>query len=160
MGRHSEFTEELATRICAEISAGSKLSDVCKPDDMPCERAVYGWLAKQPTFVQQYARAMEERTNAMAEELLAIADDGSNDFMQRNYGEDVAWVENGEAIQRSKLRVDTRKWLMSKMNAKKYGDKFAVGGDKAMDPIQTESITAGDLAMALLGKLRPAIEGD
>lgn len=60
----------------------------------------------------------------MAEDIMDISDDGSNDWMERNYGDKVEWITNGEALQRSRLRVDTRKWLMSKLAAKKYGDKL------------------------------------
>ena len=123
-GRPTLFTEELASRICAELASGLKLTEICGPDDMPSDRTVYRWLASNDQFCQQYARAQAERTSAMAEEILAIADDGSNDWMKRNHGDDVAWVTNGEALQRSRLRVDARKWLMSKMNPKKYGDKI------------------------------------
>lgn len=60
----------------------------------------------------------------MSEEILDISDDGSNDWMEVNYGEHTAWKTNGEALQRSRLRVDTRKWLMAKMKPKVYGDKL------------------------------------
>ena len=55
----------------------------------------------------------------MGDEVLEIADDGSNDWMERD-GRD---VENSEAIARSRLRVDTRKWVLSRMLPKMYGDK-------------------------------------
>ncbi len=58
----------------------------------------------------------------MAEEIQDIADDGTNDWMEVNGREVTGWKENGESIQRSKLRVDTRKWLMAKMKPKRYGD--------------------------------------
>lgn len=59
----------------------------------------------------------------MADEIKEISDDGSNDWMERNDGENVAWVANGEHIQRSRLRVDTRKWHLSKALPKIYGDR-------------------------------------
>lgn len=123
-GRPSDYTEELAARICAEIGQGSKLKDICEAEDMPCDRTVYRWLAANDQFSQQYARAMESRANVMAEEILEIADNATNDWMQRNHGEDdPGWALNGDHVQRSKLRIDSRKWLMSKMAPKKYGDK-------------------------------------
>lgn len=124
IGRPTLYSNELAARICAELAGGAKLTDICQADDMPTDRTVYRWLASNDTFCQQYARAQEDRTSAMAEEILDIADDGRNDWMERNHGEDKAWVTNGEAMQRSRLRVDTRKWLMSKMAPKKYGEKI------------------------------------
>lgn len=61
----------------------------------------------------------------MADETLEICDDGSNDWLERQ-GEDEkrTYVLNGEHVQRSRLRVDTRKWLLSKALPKIYGDKI------------------------------------
>ena len=60
----------------------------------------------------------------MFEEMFDIADDSSNDYMAKQYGDGVeVQVLNSENIQRSRLRIDTRKWALSKMNPKKYGDK-------------------------------------
>jgi hypothetical protein len=62
----------------------------------------------------------------MADELLEIADDGSNDWMIRQHGADQSYAPNGEHIQRSRLRLDTRKWLLLKALPKIYGDKLPV----------------------------------
>lgn len=61
----------------------------------------------------------------MADELLDIADDGSNDWMEREGGADgqAGYAVNGEVLARSRLRVDTRKWIVCKMLPKVYGDK-------------------------------------
>jgi hypothetical protein len=77
-------------------------------------------------FLDQYARAKEESADAFVEDMLDIADDGSNDWMEQKDkdGEAIGWRENGEAIQRSRLRVDTRKWIASKLKPKKYGEKI------------------------------------
>lgn len=79
----------------------------------------------------------------MAEEILDIADDGTNDWMEKKDDEDncIGWRENGEAVQRSKLRVDTRKWLMSKLAPKKYGEKQEI---KHSGSIGLEALVAGD----------------
>ncbi len=60
----------------------------------------------------------------MSEDILDIADDGSNDLMTIQKGNTEYEIENKEVTNRSRLRVDTRKWLMSKMKPKKYGDKI------------------------------------
>jgi hypothetical protein len=120
--------------ICTEIASGRSLRAICRQDDgMPHERTVFRWLSAHETFSQQYTRAMEARTMALAEELLEIADDGTNDT---RVTEDGAEIVNHDHIQRSKLRVDTRKWLMGKLAPKKYGDRIAVGGDDSMPPIR------------------------
>jgi hypothetical protein len=69
--------------------------------------------------------------DAMAEECLDIADDASNDWMERldDKGRPVGWVVNGEHVQRSKLRIETRLKLLAKFNPSKYGDTMKVSGD-------------------------------
>ena len=92
-------------------------------------------------FAAQYARAREVQFLAIADELLEIADDGRNDWMQRT-GNDGGWDLNGEHIQRSRVRIDTRKWMLSKMLPKVYGDKTEVAVTGANGgPLQSERVT-------------------
>ncbi len=126
-GRPTAYTAEVAARICAELAEGKSLRKVCEPDDMPAESTVRAWaLDDREGFSAQYARAREIGYHSMADELLEIADDGRNDWMEREAGENKGWVENGEHMQRSRLRVDTRKWMLSKALPKVYGDKVAL----------------------------------
>lgn len=99
---------------------------------MPAMSTMFKWLRENSEFSEQYARAKQEAADAMAEEILDISDNGSNDWMEKHFGETTAWVTNGEALQRSRLRVDTRKFLMAKMKPKVYGDKLdlTTGGEK------------------------------
>lgn len=92
---------------------------------MPPESTVREWVAAdREGFAAQYARAREIGYQTMADELLEISDDGSNDFMLRKRGDDEIETVNQEAINRSRLRVDTRKWLLSKALPKVYGDRL------------------------------------
>lgn len=125
VGRPTKYTQELADKICHEIALGNSMRTVCLADDIPSIATIFSWMRTNPEFLSQYARATEERTEALAEDILDIADDGTNDWMEIN-GRD---VPDQEAIQRSKLRVETRKWIMSKMKPKKYGDKVDLTSD-------------------------------
>jgi len=84
----------------------------------------FRWLRDDEEKNKQYARASVERAEFMREEILDIADDGSNDWMERfnKKGESIGFEVNKEHIQRSKLRTDVRHWHMSKVNPKKYGN--------------------------------------
>lgn len=118
-GRPTDYTSELGDEICRRIASPMSLSKVCQAADMPGMSAVFAWLRKYPEFTEQYQRAIEERTEAQAEEILDISDDSSID------------------PKRARLMVDTRKWLMSKMKPKKYGEKVTTeltGADGA--PVQ------------------------
>lgn len=123
-GRPTKYTQELADEICEGITLGNSIRTVCKPEHMPAISTFYKWIRTNEQFAKQYARATEERTEAMAEDLLDIADNGANDYMDTENGKT---KYNGDAIKRARLRVDTRKWLMAKMKPKKYGDKLEVG---------------------------------
>ena len=125
-GRPTKYTPKVAKLICMGLAEGLSLRKVCKEDDMPDKATVFRWLREHENFRDQYTRAKEEGMEAWAEEIIDIADDGTNDYMADNYdkGKTPGYALNGENIQRSKLRVDTRKWVMSKLKPKKYGDKI------------------------------------
>jgi hypothetical protein len=120
-GRPSIFSEELATRICERLSAGETLRAICRDDDMPHEATVRSWaIDVSNPFSTQYARAREIGYQGLADDLTEIADDKLGDPA------------------RDRLRVDTRKWLLSKALPKVYGDKLAhVGGSEGDEPIRT-----------------------
>lgn len=129
-GRPSEYNQELADRICAELAQGYSLRTVCAADDMPSVKTIFNWFRTYPDFLQQYTRAKEESADAMADEVIDIADDGSNDWMVKHGKDDQEyWQLNGEHVQRSRLRIETRKWLMAKMKPKKYGEKLDMTSD-------------------------------
>ena len=125
-GRPSDYTEELAEIICLRLAEGESLRSVCSDDGMPSKQAVLRWLARNEEFRAQYVRAKEEGAEAIAEELFDIADDGTNDWMEKldKDGNCIGYQLNGEHVQRSKLRIDTRKWYLSKIMPKKYGDRI------------------------------------
>lgn len=128
-GRPSDYTSELAEEICARIANGQSIREIERTDGMPAMSTIFRWLAKFPEFQEQYARAREAQAEHLAEDILDIADNGTNDWMERQREtKGVRFVENAEAINRSRLRVDARKWLLSKLLPKKYGDKLEHAG--------------------------------
>lgn len=125
-GRPSKYTQELADEICEMLAMGYSIRTVCRPEHMPSIQTFFRWLRMYPEFNEQYAHAKQEAADAMAEDILDIADDGTNDWMEKQdaSGDMVGWMLNGEHVQRSKLRIESRKWLMAKMKPRKYGDKL------------------------------------
>lgn len=119
-GRPSEYTEARAAHICSEIAGGRGLKAICREDDdMPSSSAVLLWVKDdREGFADRYARACSIRLDVLSEEILEIADDGTNDTYVDGKGR--TRVDH-DVIQRSKLRVDTRKWLLSKLRPEKYG---------------------------------------
>ena len=87
---------------------------------MPSERTVRQWAADdRDSFGGRYARARDLGLDAIADEILEIADDGRNDRM---VSEDGRQIVDHDHIARSRLRVDSRKWYLSKLAPKDYGD--------------------------------------
>lgn len=159
MGRPCEFTQEIADRICVQVGEGNSLRTICAADDMPGAATVFRWLAKIDDFREQYAQAREHQMNALAEEIIDISDNGVNDWMEKHHGDDVSWRENGEAINRSKLRVDTRKWLLSKLAPKKYGEKIGIEhSGTPIDDAQLDARIAASSA-ALIAAIGQATAG-
>lgn len=134
IGRPSRYSQDLADNICAELATGKSMRTVCRADDMPAMSTVFKWLRERPDFSEQYARAKAEAADALVEEILDIADDGSNDWMEVHDrdGNATGYKLNGEHVQRSRLRVDTRKWIASKLKPKKYGER--IGMDHGVQP--------------------------
>lgn len=128
MGRLSDFTPETAALICERMAKGESLRSICRDDGMPAESTVRLWAIDNRGadaegnggFAAQYARAREAQMDALAEDILDIADDSRNDIRVDQDGKEVV---DHELVQRSRLRVDSRKWLMSKIAPKRYGDK-------------------------------------
>lgn len=146
-GRPSKFTHVLAETICKRLSLGETLRSVCRSDDMPSHSTVLSWLAKK-SFLDQYAQAREAGYRLMADEIVDISDDGTNDYVERERADGSKHVVfDGEHVQRSRLRVDTRKWLLSKALPKIYGDRLVTEHTgKDGGPIKTESTQTLDLS--------------
>jgi hypothetical protein len=135
------------------MAEGETLRQVCRDPAMPARSTVYRWLSKIPPFADQYARAREALVEAWADEIIDIADDGTTDYVTK-VGRNGAEYEavDQEHIQRSRLRVDTRRWLLSKLNPGQYGDHMEVehtgGVDHRLQITDTEKVRR--LALFLL----------
>jgi hypothetical protein len=122
MAYSKEKKELIFQHIFKEMTGGRALRNILKQDEgMPDVTTFYVWLDSDNLKAKQYARAAEARADAMFEEIIQIADDSSKDTIINDEG-----VErmNSEWVQRSRLRVDARKWAASKLAPKKYGDKL------------------------------------
>ena len=94
-------------RVIDSIAHGSSLSQVLKDDQRNIDyNDFYRWIKKNPERNQLFNEAQEMRTEFMAGEIIEIAD--ADDLL--------------EDVQRSRLKIDTRKWLMGAHNRKKYGE--------------------------------------
>lgn len=152
MARPTSYTPELADQICDALASGTKtLRELCRDEGMPAEATVRGWvLDDREGFAAKYARARELGYHSMFDEIIEIADDGTNDWVERKRenGEGSETVFDHEHLARSKLRVDTRKWALSKALPKMYGDRLDVNAKHDV------SDGLADLMKAIDGKTR------
>ncbi len=119
-GRPTDYNETIATLICERVATHTcGLNRLCEMySDLPVKSTVNLWRYKYPQFSTQYAEAKLIQADLLAEECLEIADDSGRDNTVNELGVEIC---NTEWINRSRLRIDTRKWLAAKLLPKQYG---------------------------------------
>lgn len=150
MRRGSKKTEAVLERIVEGISAGVPLRELCRQDGMPNWRTVYDWLEADEDFAARFGRARDMGFDAIAEEALEIADDGTNDWVERQQANGASGPAlDKEHVQRSKLRIETRLKLLAKWSPKKYGERSQVDvGNKDGETLRVDN-SAENSALAL-----------
>jgi hypothetical protein len=133
--------EEIMARICEIISTSNKslpntliqLNQEFKIE--VASRTVWGWIDSTPEIARDYARAKQAQSEYLVDEMLDIADDIARDETEIcDASGNVTRKMNNEYVQRSRLRLDTRKWIAAKLKPKKYGEKLEFGtGDGAIN---------------------------
>lgn len=121
VGRPTSYTVELGIEICETIaSRGAGIRTICKENPhFPNPDTIYQWMRKHKEFAERYAIAKKEQVHALVEDILEISDDSSGDTYEDENGNERF---NSEFAARSRLRVDTRKWIASKLVPRLYGD--------------------------------------
>ena len=127
-GRPTVYTDDAAGEILERIRSGESLRSICEDEHLPSKGAVLHWVTDdREGFADRYADACYVRAMGWAEETVDIADNITGD------------------TQRDRLRVDTRKWFVSKL-LPAYADKVELGGPGG-GPVQvavTRSIVEPD----------------
>jgi hypothetical protein len=145
-GRPSRYTQEIADEICRRLADGEGLKEICRTPGMPSEAAVRSWaLNDYQDFAAPYEQARQIQFHRWADEILSIADDSRQDISLRQLPDGTtARVVDHEHINRSRLKIDSRKWLLSKLLPSKFGDRVA-----------TELTGAGGRAIRIENVLAP-----
>ncbi len=134
MGRPTDYTQEIGDLICEGVSRKTPLARLCDDNEsLPNPRTVYRWLRTHKDFCQNYTRAKEDQADYLVEEALEIADDSS--------------IEPAD----KRIRVDTRKWVAARFNAKKYSDKQYIETKDTTDEVSDEDLN--DRIAALIAKV-------
>lgn len=151
-GRQSTFTQAVADEICERLSSGETLQSICSGEGMPAVRTVSDWTMAHESFAASFAQARARGFDAIAAETMQIADDDSRDWepVKDAEGQVIGVKVDGEHVQRSKLRIETRLKLLAKWDPKRYGDKLAIGGADDLPPIKTMTDEALEARIAAL----------
>lgn len=140
MAYKQEEIENIFSRIILDMISGRSLKSILRDDNMPSINTFYDWIESDEKKLNQYARATTIRADLLFEEIIEISDDSSRDLkINEKTGEGVI---DSEFVQRSRLRVDARKWIVSKMNPKKYGDKLELD-NKVSGSVNVISLGSG-----------------
>lgn len=121
--------------VLQKLVEGNSLRSICAEPDMPAMATFMRWLAEEgeegDKLRERYARAREAQAETMAEDILSIADEECTMVKADKHGSrdedgdgNTEVVFDATAVARNRLRVDARKWLLSKLVPKKYGDKL------------------------------------
>jgi len=123
--RRSEYNEEIGREICEVIANTPKgIKQLCRENPhWPCMDTIFKWKRVHKSFAEQYTQAKRDQIEAYVEDIIDIADNATNDYCINGKGEEVL---DNEHLHRSRLRIDTRKWLAGKLAPKIYGDKVQV----------------------------------
>ena len=143
-GRPTDYNKDIAALICERVATHTcGLERLCRMyDDLPAKTSVNLWRYKYPEFATLYAQAKMVQADLLAEECLEIADDTTHDIKVTPEGYESL---NGEYVARSRLRIDTRKWLAAKLLPKQYG--------KAAEELPKEKSASETLVEKLLDRL-------
>lgn len=120
--------DDIFESICKRIEDGESLRKCLKDKDTPSSETFYKWLTEdgiEGEKTKRYAYACEERQEALFEEILEIADTSSELITKkkRNDAGKVIEEEISDNVNHRKLQIDSRKWMLGKLNPKKFGDR-------------------------------------
>lgn len=124
------FNQAIFDRICERMAEGESLRAICKTKDYPAKRTVMRWVAKDEKLAAQYADAQNLRAEHYFDEIIDIADSKSDP-------------------QKTRVQIDARKWVLARMNPKKYGDRFTQeltgeGGGPVIHKVEYEIVDPQD----------------
>lgn len=125
MGRPTTYSPEVADRILERLAGGESLRAICRDEGMPSESTARSWVKDRPELAARYARARDQGLDCLADEILEIAD-------TPEIGEKAKETPTGTEVTRAdmtehrRLKIEARKWYLSKLAPKRYGDRQTV----------------------------------
>ena len=140
--RIPNYDQQLADQICYRIAAGETLASILQEPNMPTMTSIWTWIRDRPAFALAYNQAQREQMRSWANEIIHLADDSTEDWIKATgkRGQPIKPTLNREHIERTKVRIQARQWLMARFAPEQFSEAVARG----------EGTTSGG-AQALLG---------
>lgn len=143
-GRPSVMTDKVKAEIIERLAAGETLMQICDPDTaMPARSTVMMYAGRDSSFLGDLLRARALWAVAQADKIIEIADESSDDWVEkRGFGGAVELRPNKEVVDRSKLRIETRKWLMERFGKMLFSmdaTKITADASNAADDIKKDA---------------------
>jgi hypothetical protein len=134
-GRPTDYTEKLADEICNVISVSPKgLPTLCKENPhWPAPTTIFAWRAKYEDFSNKYTKAKHDQIESLVDDMLEISKDDSKDYLTDKEGNTVG---NAVRVSRSRLQIETNKWLAMKLLPRVYGDSLLSKNPEAQSLIE------------------------
>jgi len=120
--------DEKAQAIVAEIAdTGKSLRSVCESNEVKPSTFLL-WVSNDSALAEQYARAMQVRADTHFSEIVEISDKQEIGTVEtaKEWGTE---IKTADMVEHRKLRIDARKWVIARMNPRKYGDKLELAGN-------------------------------
>jgi hypothetical protein len=124
------YDASIRETVLERIAAGESLRDIAKSDGMPQKATLMRWASEDAEFRDQYARAMLVRADLKFLELDDVA-------------EEAVEAETAVKVQGLRLKADNIKWMLGKMNPKKYGDRLDLNHSGAVKYEKIERVVIG-----------------
>ena len=114
MAYSQEQIEETFNDILHEIEQGNSLISILRRKEFPSTATFYQWLEADENKAKRYVRACEIRADVIFEDIIDIADHSDEDHTP---------FTGANVVQRDRLKIDARKWIVAKLHPKKYSDR-------------------------------------
>lgn len=125
-GRPRSYRSALAEEICQRLADGETLRQICVEEHMPTRSTVFLWIQQDTEgFSDRYKSAREFHLESLSDDIVGLAD-VCREGTKTKTTKDGIETTTGDMVERARLQVDARKWLLSKLRPEKYGDKTAV----------------------------------
>lgn len=141
------FSQTLFDDICKRIALGASLRSICAEDGMPDRVTFNRWRKQSDELQAQYDQACIDREEYYFEQIIDIADEcrtGTKTVTKETATGKFTETTEIDMVDRAKVQIDARKWVLARMNRKKYGEKLGVDGGEDGSPLVVKIVRHGD----------------